>query len=81
MLVRLLELNYKDDEDGYTNAHFIKAYKEPDFASFVKMLSVLQDNGEDFQFSVGDEWYTLDTYNFSFPEDDEHIPCINVYVL
>lgn len=82
MLIRLFEINCCDDKDPYEDATFLKAYRENDYASFVKMLSYLKDNGEsEGQIAVGDEWYFLDTYVFCFPEDSERLPCINVYVV
>ena len=81
MLIRLLEIDYIDDGDPYTGAKFLAAYREPNYAEFVKMLHDMKDNGEEFQIAVDDEWYIIDTYVFSFPKNDGMLPCINVYVM
>lgn len=81
MLIRLLELNYENDSDIYEDAKFLAAYKEQNYAEFIRTIKELKDNGEEFKISVGEEWYAIDTYVFNFPKDDEHIPCINVYVM
>ena len=75
MLIRLLEYNY-ETEDKYENPHFIKAYKEENFDKFIAMLN--QMNGRDFR--VGDDYYSYQEYIFSFPENEDCTPCIDIYV-
>lgn len=81
MLVRLLELNYKDEKDIYEDAKYLAGFKVDDYGEFIKMITELKNNDEEYHISVGDEWYSIDTWIFNFPENDEILPCINVYVL
>ena len=79
MLIRLLSKNILDD-DPYENAKFLSAFIENRYGEFIRMLRELKNGKEEFQISVGENWYTIDTYIFSFPENSEMLPCINVYV-
>ena len=81
MLVRILQLNYKDDADLYEDAKYLAGYNEPNYAEFVRMLKQLKDDGEEFQISVGEDWYMIDTYVFNCSANSEILPCINVYVM
>lgn len=81
MLVRLFEENYKEENDIYDDAKFLAAFKVNDYGEFVKMLTLLKQNDEEYHIAIGNEWYTLSTWVFNFPENGEILPCINVYVL
>lgn len=81
MLVRLLELNYKDGKDIYEDAKYLAAFEVKDYGEFIKMITLLKENNEEYDIAVGEEWYSIDTWVFNFPENDEILPCINVYVL
>lgn len=75
MLVRLLEYNY-ENEDKYANPHFIKAYKEENYEKLIAVLNLMK--GRDFK--VGDEYYTYQEWIFSFPENEDSIPSIDIFV-
>lgn len=75
MLIRLLEYNY-ETEDKYENPTFIKAYKEENYEKLIAVLNLM--NGRDFK--VGDEYYTYQEWLFSFPENEDSIPSIDIFV-
>ena len=81
MIIRLYELSYENDIDPYENAHFLASFEGKNYDAFVRTLSALKDNDEEFQISLDDEWYTLDTWVFNFPKNSEYLPSVDVYVL
>ena len=81
MLIRILELNYHDDKDIYNDAKFLASYTEEHYGEFMRMLNELKDNGEEFNISVGEDWYAIDSYVFNCPKNEAYLPCINVYVM
>jgi len=80
MLIRLLQINFSSD-DIYEDAKYLSGFKTDNYGEFMKMLSELKNNSEEFNIAVGEEWYTIDTYVFSFPKDSDSLPCINIYVI
>lgn len=80
MLIRLLELNYGKD-DPYTDAKYLAGFYEKNYGEFVRMIREMKNNGEEYQLSVKDDWYTLDSYVFNFPENSDMLPCVDVYVV
>ena len=74
MLIRLYKYTFKTD-DKFENPKFLAAYREENFDKLVNLLESMKEHG----IKVGEQWYTIDDYIFTFPEDHESIPAIDIY--
>ena len=77
MLVRLMEYNCKEENDKLENPKFIKATRMDDYDTFLRMLQNMKEK----EIVVGENWYIYDgDYVLHFPESDENIMCLDIYV-
>ena len=81
MLVHIKELHSLPDlEDwDYEHAMTIAATKVKTYDKFVRFVEQLKKKNKDL--IIGENWYTVEDYSFSFPKNDDHVPCLNVYVV
>ena len=75
MLVRVLEENLCE-KDCLENATFLKGYEFKDIDKIIEFVKSLI--GKDMR--IGNDWYTIEDYVWSFPETDENIPTLDIFV-
>lgn len=75
MLVRVLEEDLTE-ENRFENAKFLKGYNFENIDIIVEVVKSLM--GKDMR--IGNDWYTIDDYVWSFPETDDNIPSFDIYV-
>lgn len=77
MLVRIYELNFTmDDNTGIDNATFLKGYNFQDIDKIVEFVKSMK--GKDLR--IGDIWYTIDSFIWTFPEESDNIPSFDIFV-
>lgn len=77
MIIRLCEYNWtNEDESGMDKPHIIKAYTENDIDKVIIFVKEMLHRGV----RVGDDWYTIEDYIWNFPESQENVPSLDIYV-
>lgn len=77
MLVRIYELNFTmDDDTGMDKATFLKGYEFKNIDKIVKFVKCMK--GKDLR--IGNIWYTIDDFVWTFPEEHDNIPTFDIYV-
>ena len=81
MLVHIKEVSPLPDraEWDFENTKFVQAYKVKSYDKFLRFIQTLKKYHKDL--IVGDNWYTVEDYAFCFPENNESVPCLYVYVV
>lgn len=79
MLVHFVKPNMLKDADGldYDDCKVIAHFKIKDYQRFIKFIQAMKGH----ECSLGNEWYTIDSFIFCLPQDFEHVPCIKVFVI
>ena len=78
MLVHFLELGCLPDysDFDYENCKVLAAQKVKQFDKFIKFIKAMKNH----DVIINDKWYTIESYALSFPADNEHIPCLKIFV-
>ena len=78
MIIRLVEYNWtNEDETGLDKPKFIKAYTEDNIDKVIVLIKEMKEQG----IRVGNDWYTICDYVWSFPESHENLPSLDIYVV
>lgn len=77
MLVHFVKPEFTEDGIDYEHTKVLAAQKVKSYDKFIKFIRAMIDH----EVIIDKEWYTIDSYNFSFPSDNEHMPCLIVYVV
>lgn len=78
MIIRLCEYNFLgcDCDTGLDNPKIIKAYNESNIDKIIFFVKEMMNRGV----RVGDDWYTICDMIWSFPENRENVPSLDIYV-
>ena len=80
MLVHILELSVNSEYNDWDYEHtkFLKAYKIKSYDKFIRFIQSLKKYHKEI--IIDDNWYSVEDYALNFPTDNDHVPCIYVYV-
>lgn len=81
MLVHIKELDVSPlhDDWDYENAKTIAARTIKTYDKFIRFVHEIKKHKIDL--IVGENWYTVEDYAFSFPDDSDMVPILYVYVV
>ena len=80
MRIRILEPEVSKEYDGWDFDHwkYISSMEIESYDRFIKFLEFIKEKDKDVK--VGADYYSVIDYHFNFPEDDECVPSLDVFV-
>lgn len=80
MRIRILEPEVSKEYDGWDFDHwkYISSMEVQSYDRFIKFLEFIKEKDKDIK--IGKDYYSVIDYHLNFPENDESVPSLDIFV-